>query len=45
MDLESVVRAEADDGVPEDLFVTEADFLAALIRARAQDPADGIGPA
>jgi transitional endoplasmic reticulum ATPase len=44
VDLESVVRAEADDEVPEDLYVTEADFLAALIRAKAQDDAERIDP-
>lgn len=44
MDLESVVRAEADDEVPEDLYVTEADFLAALIRAKAQDDVERIAP-
>lgn len=41
MDLEQLVRAEADDEVPDDLYVTEADFLAALIRARAQDRPQG----
>jgi AAA+ superfamily predicted ATPase len=42
MDLESVVRAEADDEVPKDLVVSEIDFLAALTRARSQDNVEKI---